>query len=108
MRNGEEESELELLKMGTWTMRSLVTDRIERVEEILSLDLYVEEGQLKGTVTNRSLMPLRQVWLVSTGGVVDLGELESGGTASVDTTVATFARVLPSWECANSGVLGHL
>ncbi len=98
VRNGEEESELELLKMGTWTMRSLVTDRIERVEEILSLDLYVEEGQLKGTVTNRSLMPLRQVWLVSTGGVVDLGELESGGTASVDTTLATFARVLPSWE----------
>ena len=98
VRNGEEESELELLKMGTWTMRSLVTDRIQRVEETLSHDLYVEEGHLKGTVTNRSLTPLRQVWLVSTGGVVDLGELASRDTASVDTSLVTFAGVLPSWE----------
>ena len=98
VRNREETSELELLKMGTWTMSSLATDRIERVEEILSHDLHVEEGHLKGNVTNRSLTPLRQVWLVSTGGVVDLGELASRDTASVDTSLATFSDILPSWE----------
>ena len=98
VRNRKEISELELLKMGTWTMSSLVTDRIERIEEILSHDLYVEEGHLKGTVTNGSLTPLRQVWLVSTGGVVDLGELASRDTALVDTSLATFSGILPSWE----------
>ena len=98
VRNRKEISELELLKMGTWTMSSLVTDRIERIEEILSHDLYVEEGHLKGTVTNGSLTPLRQVWLVSTGGVVDLGDLASRDTALVDTSLATFSGILPSWE----------
>ena len=105
VRNQEEISELELLKMGTWTMSSLATDRIERVEEILSHDLYVEEGHLKGTVTNRSLTPLRQVWLVSAGGILDLGELASRGTTSVDTSLTTFAGKLPSWELREQWLL---
>ena len=105
VRNREEISELELLKLGTWTMSSLATDRIERVEETLSQDLYVEAGLLKGTVTNRSLTPLRQAWLVSTGGVVDLGELAARDTASVDTSLATFAGILPSWELREQWLL---
>ena len=98
VRNRQEESELELLKMGRWTMRSFVTDRIQRVEETLSHDLYVEGTLLKGTVTNKSVTPLKQVWLVSTGAVRDLGALGPGDTTTVDTSLADFANVIPSWH----------
>ena len=98
VRNREEESELELLTMGTWTMRSFVTDRMQRVEETLSYDLYVEGSFLKGTVTNKTPTPLKQVWLVSTGAVRDLGALGPGDTANMGTALADFANVLPSWQ----------
>ena len=98
VRNRQEESELELLSMGRWTMRSFVTDRIQRVEETLSNDLYVEGNLLKGTVTNKSVTPLKQVWLVSTGAVRDLGALGPGDTTTVDTNLAAFANVIPSWQ----------
>ena len=98
VRNRQEESELELLKMGRWTMRSFVTDRIQRVEETLSHDLYVEGTLLRGTVTNKSVTPLKQVWLVSTGAVRDLGALGPGDTTTVDTKLAAFANVIPSWQ----------
>ena len=98
IRNREQESEVELLKMGMWTMRSLVSDRTQRVEETLSHDLYEEGSLLKGTVTNKGLFPLKQVWLVSTGAVEDLGALEPGEIATVDTKLSNFAGGLPSWQ----------
>ena len=58
VRNGEERSELELLDMGMWTMRNLLTDSVQRIEEVLSYDLYIEGDRMKGTVTNKSPEPL--------------------------------------------------
>ena len=84
VRNGEERSELELLDMGMWTMRSLWTDSVQRVEEALSYDLHIEGDRMKGTVTNKSPEPLKQVLLIAGGAPQALGALRPGDTATVD------------------------
>ena len=88
IRNGEDGSELELLNMGMWTMRSLWTDGVQRVEEALSHDLYIEGDRLKGTVTNKSPVPLKQVWVIAGGLGHDLGTLGPRDTAIVDISLA--------------------
>ena len=88
VRNGEERSELELLDMGMWTMRNLLTDSVQRVEQVLSYDLHIEGDRLKGTVTNKSPEPLKQVWLMAGGASEDLGALRPGDTANVNITLA--------------------
>ena len=84
VRNGEERSELELLDMGMWTMRSLWTDSVQRVGEALSYDLHIEGDRMKGTVTNKSPEPLKQVLLIAGGAPQALGALRPGDTATVD------------------------
>ena len=84
IRNGRERSELKLVNMRKWTMRGLRIDSVRRVEETLADNLYVEGNHLKGTVSNSSPVPLRQVWLIASGVATDLGGLEPGETATVD------------------------
>ena len=98
IRNGEDGSELELLNMGMWTMRSLWTDGVQRVEEALSHDLYIEGDRLKGTVTNKSPVPLKQVWVIAGGWGHDLGALGPRDTAIVDISLAASPLGRSNWR----------
>ena len=98
VRNGENGSELELLNMGMWTMRSLWTDGVQRVEETLSHDLYIEGDRLKGTVTNKSPVPLKQVWVIAGGLGHDLGALGPRDTAIVDISLAASPLGRSTWR----------
>jgi hypothetical protein len=77
-------SEAELLNMGMWTMRSLWTDSMQRVEDSLSQSLYVEGDHLKGTVSNTGTSLLKETWIVAAGVTQDLGSLGPGDSANVD------------------------
>ena len=98
VRNGAEKSELELVDMGMWTAGSFWSDGVQRVEERLSHDLYIEGDYLKGTVTNRSSTPWKQVWLVAKGSMVDLGPLGPGNTVNVDLSLLAPAGGRPNWQ----------
>ena len=98
IRNGREGSELELPNMGMWTMRGLWTDSVQRVEELLSYDLYVDGSRLKGTVTNSSPVPLKQVWLIAGDAVGDLGILEPGESAIVDAHLMGSSTGQTTWR----------
>jgi hypothetical protein len=84
IRYQEDGSEAELLNMGMWTMRSLWTDSMQRVEDGLLQNLYVEGDHLKGTVSNGGTMRLKEAWLVAGGVAADLGALDPGDIANVD------------------------
>ncbi|MBI2868228.1 MAG: hypothetical protein HYX96_00175 [Chloroflexi bacterium] len=88
IRHRESGSEAELLRMGMWTMRSLWTDGMQRVESGLSPGLYIEGDHLKGTVTNRGAIALKDTWLVAGGVLENLGALEPGAAATVDVPLA--------------------
>jgi hypothetical protein len=80
----EDTNEAEMLRMGMWTMRSLWTDSVERVEAGLTQSLYVEGDHLKGTVSNEGTITLKEIWLVTGGVAQNLGELGPGAIAAVD------------------------
>ena len=98
IRNLEGKSELELLRMEQWTMRSHLSYGVQRVEEALSYDLYTDGGRLKGTVTNESPTALKQVLLFTGGPVEDLGPLRPGDTATVDIPLLASAGGSPAWR----------
>ncbi len=98
VRNGEESSELELLDMGMWTMSNLLTDSVQRIEEVLSYDLYIEGDRMKGTVTNQSPESLKQVWLMAGGASEDLGALKPGHTAAVDIRLVGSSEGQRQWR----------
>ena len=98
VRNGAEKSELELVDMGMWTAGSFWSHGVQRVEERLSHDLYIEGDYLKGTVTNRSSTAWKQVWLVAKGSMVDLGPLGPGNTVNVDLSLLAPAGGRPNWQ----------
>ena len=84
IRNGEDRSELDLLGMDQWTMRGHSNHGVQRMEEALSYELYLEGRSLKGTVTNESPTALQQVLLFTGGPAADFGALGPGETAIVD------------------------
>ena len=98
IRNVEDRSELELLRMEQWTMRSHMNYGVQRVEEALSYDLYIDGRRLKGTVTNESPTALKQVLLFTGGQVEDLGALGSGDTANVYIQLAASGSGQPGWR----------
>ena len=98
IRNGEERSEIELLEMRMWTMRSFWTDGVQKVGETLSHDLYIEGGRLKGAVTNQSPVPLKQVWVIARGLGHDLGALGAGDAATVDIPFAASPLGQSNWR----------
>ena len=98
IRNVEERSELELLRMEQWTMRSHLNYGVQRMEEALSYDLYTDGRSLKGTVTNESATALKQVLLFTDGPVEDLGALGPGDTANVDIQLVASAGGQPGWR----------
>lgn len=104
IRNLEKKSELELLRMEQWTMRSHMSYGAQRVEEALSYDLYTDGERLKGTVTNESPTALKQVLLFTGGPVEDLGALRPGDTATVDILLLASAGGSPGWR----GQLGQV
>ena len=97
IRNGKDSSALKLVNMRKWTMRGLRIDSVRRVEETLAHNLYVEGSHLKGTVSNSSPMPLKQVWLIASGLATDLGGLEPGETAAVDWPLMGPAKGQPNF-----------
>ncbi len=84
IRHQENGSEADLLKMGMWTMRNLWTEGMQRVEDGLSQNLYLEGDHLKGTVTNSGARALKETWLVAGNAMQNLGALKPGDTAAVD------------------------
>ena len=98
IRNVEERSELELRRMGKWTMRSHLNYGVQRVEEALSHNLSIDGRRLKGTVTNESPTALKQVLLFTGGPVEDLGALGPGDTAIVDIPLVASAGGQPGWR----------
>ena len=69
IRNLEEKSELELLRMEQWTMRSYEL-RSPAGGGSVVVDLHTDGERLKGTVTKESPTALKQV-LLFTGGPVE-------------------------------------
>ena len=98
IRNVDERSELDLLRMEQWTMRSHMNYGVQRMEEALSYDLYIDGRSLKGTVTNESPTALKQVLLFADGQVEDLGALGSGDTANVYIQLGASASGRPGWR----------
>jgi hypothetical protein len=98
IRNVEERSELELRRMGKWTMRSHLNYGVQRVEEALSYNLSIDGRRLKGTVKNESPTALKQVLLFTGGPVEDLGALGPGDTAIVDIPLVASAGGQPGWR----------
>ena len=98
IRNVGERSELELLRMAKWTMRSHLNYGVQRVEEALSYNLYIDGRRLKGTVTNESPTALKQVLLFTGGPVEDFGALGPGDTAIVDIPLIASAGGQPGWR----------
>ena len=98
IRNVGEKSELELLRMEQWTMRSHLNYGVQRVEETLSYDLYTDGRRLKGTLTNESPTALKQVLLFTGGPVEDFGALGPGDTAIVDIPLVASAGGQPGWR----------
>ena len=98
IRNVDERSELDLLRMEQWTMRSHMNHGVQSMEEALSYDLYTDGPRLKGTVTNESPTALQQVLLFTSGPVEDLGALGPGDTANVDITLTASAGRQPGWR----------
>ena len=98
IRNVEERSELDLLRMGKWTMRSHLNYGVQRVEEALSHNLYIDGRRLKGTVTNESPTALNRVLLFTGGPVEDFGALGPGDTAIVDIPLVASAGGQPGWR----------
>ncbi len=84
IRNRAEGSEAVMSGMGMWTSRSLWMDGMERLENGLDQDLYVEGDRLKGTVRNAGNGPLGEVWLITGSNAQELGELGPGEAATVD------------------------
>lgn len=83
-----ESTEAELMDMGMWTMRNLWSDTMQRYENAVSHDLYIEGDRLKGTVDNAGSSRLQEVWLITGNAAQELGELGPGDTASVDIQLA--------------------
>ena len=98
IRNVDERSELDLLRMEQWTMHSHMNYGVQRMEEALSYDLYIDGRRLKGTVTNESPTALKQVLLFTSGPVEDLGALGPGDTANVDIPLTASAGRQPGWR----------
>ena len=98
IRNVEERSELELLRMEQWTMRSHMNYGVQRMEEALSYDLYTDGRRLKGTVTNESPTALKQVLLFTGGPAADFGALGPGETALVDIPLVFPSGGQPGWR----------
>ena len=92
--------------MEQWTMRSHVNHGVQRIEEALSHDLYIDGRSLKGTVTNESPTALQQVLLFTSGPVEDLGALGPGDTANVDISLAASAGRQPGWREQLLGQVG--
>ena len=106
IRNVDERSELDLLRMEQWTMRSYMNHGVQRMEEALSYDLYTDGPRLKGTVTNESPTALQQVLLFTSGPVEDLGALGPGDTANVDIPLTASAGRLSGWREQLLGQVG--
>ena len=87
IRNVDERSELELLRMEQWTTRTHMNHGVQRMDEALSYDLYLEVRSLKGTVTNESPTAFQQVLLFTGGPAADFGPMAPGETVIVDIPV---------------------
>ncbi len=98
IRNADDRSELELLRMEQWTTRTHMNHGVQRMEEALSHDLYIEEQSLKGTVTNESPTTFQQVLLLTGGPAAEFGALAPGETVTVDIPVVFPSGGRPGWR----------
>ena len=106
IRNLDDRSELELLRMEQWTTRTHMNHGVQRMDEALSYDLYIEGQSLKGTVTNESSTAFKQVLLLTGGPAADFGPLAPGETAIVDIPVVFPSGGRPGWREQLSGGFG--
>ena len=106
IRNLDDRSELELLRMEQWTTRTHMNHGVQRMDEAISYDLYIEGRSLKGTVTNESPTGFRQVLLLAGGPAADFGPLAPGESVTVDTPVVFPSGGRPGWREQLSGGFG--
>ncbi len=77
-------AQVDLLGMSQWSFRSVVVEGSTRLEGSLSGELAQNDGRVKGSITNRTGLPLKDVTVLANFGYLKLGELQPGQTASVD------------------------